>query len=227
MAWAHVQSGGTFAASSGTTVALAYGSNVTAGDRLVARCIWAAGIGHTLTGALTDTQGNTWTARKTPVTFTAFGEGIRIQCFDAPAGSSAACTVTLTTSGTTTQRHITVFEFSGLDAAAPFDDGVIANGTSAAPTANLPATATANELVVGGWYNGDVFTKGAAYTLGPVVDGNGTQYKNQATAAVTAFDCTQASSALYGLAASALKEPAAAGASPAPSLVMAPRIPSY
>lgn len=171
MAWAHVQNTGTFAISAGTTLAQAYGSNVTSGNRLIAVCIWEKT--NTTTCALTDTQGNTWSAIAGTL---ATGNTVdRVQVFHTSAGSTGANTVTMTTNVSTDVRVIMISEFSGLTGSlgASF---VAASGTSANPSSNITVGA-ATSLILGGCLTSGSCTQGASYSLLSTQTGNTSEYR--------------------------------------------------
>jgi hypothetical protein len=143
MAYALVQSR-SVQATSATAVALAFTGNVVAGNLIVASgVVFNTTYG---TGGGSDTQGNTYT-RDTFATATTAPQHVAI--FSAQVGSSAACTVTLTTAGTG-NPGIAIHEFSGLATSSVVDQvksaGSASTGTTHA-TGNSPATTNANDLV--------------------------------------------------------------------------------
>jgi hypothetical protein len=62
MAWAVVQNTGTFNATAGTTLAVAFGSNVTAGNRIIVLGLALGGSATTATLSATDTRSTPYTA---------------------------------------------------------------------------------------------------------------------------------------------------------------------
>jgi hypothetical protein len=187
MAWAFVQSTGAFTTAAGTTRALAYTGNTVAGNRLIAGCIWT-GSG-TATCALTDSQGNTWT----PIANTLGTSSTnRVQIFHAPAGSSAANTVTMTTSVSTAERVMMIGEFSGLSGslgAAPINS----SGSSANPSSNITVD-SATSLLVGAMFSGGSATQGTGWTLFTATqDGNAAEYRLPAGTGAQAVSWTMTS----------------------------------
>lgn len=198
MAWAHVQSVGAFTTAAGTTRALAYGSNVTAGNMLIAACIWIGGSATTATCALTDTIGNTWSPIAATLTTRSPGRG---QLFYVPAfsASSAADTVTMTTSASVSERVIIVSEFSGLSGSlgsAP----AAGNGSSTNPSINMTVDAI-DSLVVGVCFTNSTASAGAGYTAlgGAAVDGNVGEYRLPAGTGSQAVAFVQAVSAVWAI----------------------------
>lgn len=91
MAITQVQAVGGTRSGSGTTFTRSFGSNVVAGNLLVASCVtWNRDLPST---GVTDSQGNTYTRR---VFVLDSGNNV-CALYTATAGSSAACTVTMTT----------------------------------------------------------------------------------------------------------------------------------
>lgn len=193
MAWAFVQGTGAFTASAGTTRALAYGSNVTSGNRLIAFCVWTAAASATC--ALTDTQGNVWAGVAGSL---ATSVANRCQIFHAPAGSSASDTVTMTTSVSTGERVIFLMEASGLSGSLGASP-LAANGSSANPSANITIGA-ATSLLVGGCFTGGTAALGAGYSaIAAVQDGNVGQYRLPAGTGAQAVPFVEAASNTWAI----------------------------
>lgn len=192
--WAHVQSVGAFTASTGTTRAVTYGSNVTAGNLLIATCIW---IGATATTcALTDTAGNTWTGIAGSLGVRGNG---RCQVFYAPAGSSASNTVTMTTSANVSERVIIIGEFSGLSGSlgsSPTNN----NGSSTNPSTNMTVDA-ASSLLIGACFSNSTADAGSGWTAlgGANQDGNSGEYRTPAGTGSQAVSFTQPVSAVWAI----------------------------
>lgn len=196
MSWANIQSTGTFNATAGTTLALAYGSNVTAGNRLIAVCIWSGGGTEVMTCAVTDSQGNTWAGVAGSLA-TALSPSSRIQIFHAQASAAAADTATMTVSGTAAERVIMLGEFSGLSGslgASPLS----ATGTASNPTANITLDATTS-LIVGGLFTAGTGAAGSGYTLLSSQDGNIGEYRLPGGPGAQPVSFTEAGSALYAI----------------------------
>jgi hypothetical protein len=97
----HIQSTGSTRSGSGTTHTQAFASNVVAGRLIVAMpAIWNT---PQPTGAITDSQGNTYTLRTRRTTRNTGGEFQSVAYYTAIAGSSGALTVTATMSGSVFQ----------------------------------------------------------------------------------------------------------------------------
>ena len=127
-----------------TTNSLAYSSNNTLGDLLVA-LIWWDGSGS-YTPAVTDSQGNTWSLAGSPA-HTSSTNFVNLWCQVAYAANckAGANTVTVTYSGGTPQyNYINIAEFSGPTAT---DQIATASGTTANPSASA-TPGQANEVVV-------------------------------------------------------------------------------
>lgn len=161
MAIAHVQSRGTNNTASGTTLSLAYSSDVTANNLLIA----AVGLqGTNLTGlAVSDNVDGSWTQLKTessPSGLMNYSAAI----FYKKASSSGPRTVTLTTPSTGF-RDLGILEYSGVDTA----DKSASNhdlSQSTSPSSGSATTTVAAELLFG-WiltFNGDALTAGSGWT---------------------------------------------------------------
>src|SRR6266542_6876896 len=101
-----VQSAGSTRSGSGTTHTQAFGSNVVAGNLLVVcAATWNRDCG---TGSVTDSEGNTYTRQVSEATSGFITSAI----YTATAGSSGACTVTLTPSAATWMA-LAIAEVSG------------------------------------------------------------------------------------------------------------------
>lgn len=193
MAWAFVKGSGAFTSSAGTTRALAFGSNVAAGNRLIAVCVWTS---NTATCSVADSQGNSWAA--VGASLATAGTTARAQVFHASAGSSAACTVTMTTSVSTGERVIFICEVSGLSGSLGASP-LAASGTSANPTANITIGATSS-LLIGGCYTGGTAAVGSGFTqIAAAQDGNVGEYRIPAGTGAQPVSFMQAGSALYAI----------------------------
>lgn len=211
MPWAHVQSTGTFQSAAITSLApLAYGSNVQAGTRLIAGCVWVgSGVGS-VTCALTDSRGNTWT----PVAASLATNGTavaRSQIFHAPSGTAGANSVTMTVSGTMAELVLVIGEFSGLSGslgAAP----IATSGAAANPSANITVDA-ADSLLIGAGFSAGSFTVGTGWTvLGAGQDGNLVEYRLPAGTGAQAVSFTDAAADQYTI--SGVEFRATGGAAP-------------
>lgn len=163
MAIARVQVAGT--TSSGASVGVAFASNNTGGNLLIA-CVASETDSATVT-SLTDTLGNTWAACHAPLTISAgSGKGTLVGTFYAKNCAAGANTVTAALSGGPAYIH--VMEYSGCDTTAPFDQHAEAAqlGGSANPTVTLgTATTQADEVLIGFVFNNrSTITAGTGYT---------------------------------------------------------------
>lgn len=132
-------------ASSGTTVAVAYSSNLTAGN-LITVCI-NANKGVT---SLTDSLGHTYTA----ATLLTDGSTYAMGLYYVPNITGGANTVTLTLNGAVTYAHAEIHEYSGVATTSPLDQTTgqfqAAPGTGAnAVTSGNVTTTTDGQLIFG------------------------------------------------------------------------------
>jgi hypothetical protein len=174
MAWGILQNGGTFNNSAGTTLGLAYGSNVQSGTRLIAVCLWIGiGVGTT-TCTVADSLGNTWAgvAASLATNSTAVS---RVEVFHAPSGSAGANTATMTTSASMAERVIILCEFSGLSGSIGASP-LATSGNAANPSANITVGA-ADSLLVSGMFSAGSATQGSGWNLFSTQDGNVGEYR--------------------------------------------------
>lgn len=164
-----VQAGVANGANGVTSIAAAYGSNVTAGSRLqvCVRCVFSV----TMTaGMMTDTIGNTYDLdfqySDTAVT--------RLGFYSCVNSSSAANTVTFNPASGSMRLGIGVWEFSGLDAYGSVSSG--GTGTSTAPDSGnfTPGAATGVVMAAMGSANG--ITWEADYGTGAISNATGRFY---------------------------------------------------
>lgn len=198
--WQIAQSAGAFTATSATTRALAYPAAVTAGNRLIAVCIWVGS--STATCAVTDTQVNTWTGIAGTLATTSGATLARAQIFHTAAGSTGANTVTMTTSVSTSERIIYVTEYTGLSGtlgAAP----LAANGNAVNPTANITID-DAESLLIAGLFSAGTGTAGTGWADLTAQDGNDAQYRLPAGQGVQPVSFTAAAN-IYAISAAEFK----------------------
>jgi hypothetical protein len=145
MTIAFVQEAHDYAFATRAPLNLAYGSNVTLGDLLLAFVDSNAALG---TMTVTDTRSNTWNL------LTAFGGGYgaggSCALFYAIANATGSCTVTFSrvANGNITQCIGQIAEFSGTALASVLDGSAVSNtGNSSSPSATITTTGP-NELVV-------------------------------------------------------------------------------
>lgn len=162
-----VQAGVANGSAAATSIAAAYGSNVTAGSRLVAAGKTAAGVALT-SAMMTDTQGNTWVLDRSYT-----GTTSRMGRWSTIAGSSGANTVTFNPNSSA-RIGIVVWEFSGLD---PYGSvGSDNTGTSTAPDSGNFTPAAATGAAFAQIQSSQSVTWEADYATGAVNNGTGRIY---------------------------------------------------
>ena len=161
------------AAGSGTTIALAFTSNVASGATLAASATCGSG---TATCTFSDSQSNTWV---TAQTITDIDNGLRCYSGYAKNAAAGATTVTATFSIAGDFRCITIHEVSGADTTAPLDGNsgqfqAAAIGTATDGISSTNLTTTANGCYIFGstyTYNADnAIAAGTGYTGRESVD---------------------------------------------------------
>ena len=167
MAHAHVQSRGSRAEGAATTIALAFVSNVAAGNLIRIGVGWE---GTTKTCTVADSLGNTYTSiLKTSDTT----DDQSSQIFYAKNIAGGACTVTATFSVSAAFRRLVMHESSGADTAAPLDGSngqwEVTPGTGTDGCNSLAITPTANNALIWGFGQdtggADPLVAGTGYTL--------------------------------------------------------------
>lgn len=208
MAWAFVQSTGTFVAATSTTIAQAFAGNVTAGNLIVVASHWND---TGTTAAATDSLGNTYTSAVGPTNFSTTD---RAQVFFAKNITGGACTVTVTLNASRTNRYITIHEYSGLDTATGIDVAAAAAGSSTAPAASVTTTA-ANDMLFGFAFVAN--TAGASSgTARQLTNGDATQDQNVVSAGAVTSTLTQTPTGTWVCQAAAFLQ---AGGAPPPATV--------
>lgn len=221
MAWANVQNGGTFNAAAGTTAVQAFGSNVVAGNLLIVFCVWVSST--TATCAVTDSQGNTYTGIAATLA-TNSTQASRSQIFVATAGSSAADTVTMTTSASVGERVIAISEWTGLSGST---SAVLAtSGATANPAANITSVSAATSLLAACSFTGGTETVGSGWTSIANGDGNQAQYKLAGATGTISVPFVEAAANQWTISAAEFLISGAVTEFPPPILVMAPPLPS-
>lgn len=131
----------------GTTIAITFGSNVTAGNHIVVltRVAQVASAAST-NPTISDTQTNTYPASPDVQTGALTSDDAGWDVFIAEVGSSAACTVTATWGGNVQRREIHAFEVSGLSGATRATN--TNSGTSTSPTTGT-VSATVDDFMLG------------------------------------------------------------------------------
>lgn len=155
-----VQSNGGTRSGSGASYSRAFVSSVTAGNTLVAlAAAWSATLG---TGAVTDSQGNTWTRQVAALN----NDGVTIVAaiYTATAGSTGACTVTVTPNAGTWMA-LSIAECSGINA---IGNSGIYEGSATGFAAASSAVSTAHDAVLFGvlrYAVGATMTEGAGWSV--------------------------------------------------------------
>lgn len=151
MGIAYVQGVSDNAAPSVSPTVLSMPGNCTFGNTIIVIQI------HSYLGcppSVTDSQGNTYTSQGTHPTPSA---NDYLWIFTAPVGSTAANTITITSSCGTAKTTFAL-EYSGVDA-NPYDQENVASSTTTSATSGSVTTSTANQLILG------VFRDPVAYTF--------------------------------------------------------------
>lgn len=217
MAIAHVQTpAGGVSNSSATSVALAFGANVTSGSAILGG--WRYGTnGRTVT--LSDDQSNTYTSDTISASDpndgnSTVGIGFALNC------AGAATTVTFAISGAAANLRFSTSEFSGMATSSARDQAAGASGTSATPDPGSLTPTTDGQLffVAAHSAGGETYTAGTDFTLNTTVPTTGgsqrlaTQRFIQTTAAAHATSLTKTqSSASWSAVAATFKEAGGGG----------------
>lgn len=137
---AFVQSnGGT--STSGLSLGVAFSGNVVAGNLLLIAVHFDAARTFT---SLTDSQSNVYTQAGAEVNNATLAQKSRV--YYTTAASSAACTVTLATSGSGSFRYVAVHEYSST---TTFDEANQGSGTGLAPASGALTVDNASSLLFG------------------------------------------------------------------------------
>jgi len=179
------------------TISIVFGSNVTAGNHIVVMTrVAQAANASTLDPTISDTQTNTYSSTPDVQTGALTTDDAGWDVFIASVGSSAACTVTATWSGSVQRREIHAFEVSGLS-------GNVRNtntnsGTSTSPTTGT-VSATIDDFMLGMIqtdYNYGTLTDDASWTAiaeGAIWNKASLQYR--IAPSTTTFSATASNSA--------------------------------
>jgi len=172
---AHVQSTSNVVLS-GTpaSIAATYGSNVTAGNFLVAAVVWDTAGATVNSVTCSDTRGNVWTGLPIKADL-AKGDSMEI-CY-APSTATGADTVTATFNGNAgIPQMLTIHEYSGVSSVGPVDvtaTNISAGATGTDAVTSTVATPTQNgDLIFSSVYNDD---------SGPSTVAAGTGFNQRAT----------------------------------------------
>jgi glucose/arabinose dehydrogenase len=161
----------------GTTTAVPFASNNTAGNLIVAYVIW----NNTGAVSLSDSRGNSYASAGAR---TAWGSSWSSQVFYAKNVAGGANTVTATFANTLSGWGVVyVHEYSGADKTDPLDVQTAAIGTSPAMNSGSVTTTRANDLLFSAnASSSDVTAGGTGYTTRSTSFGNRTQDRIGATA---------------------------------------------
>lgn len=129
-------------ATTATTIAVTPTGTISVGNCLI---VATGQTSDTLTG-VADTQGNTYQVN---VTNGANNRSTGIAHSIITTQLTTSDTITATFSTTTTDRSITLAEFSGVLTTSPFDQGTTAAGTGVTPDSGNISTTTAGQLLIG------------------------------------------------------------------------------
>lgn len=154
---AHVQStlnGAVFAG--GSSCAIAYGSNVTAGNFLVGYC-YSANVGATVVAA--DSLGQTWSEAQSQ-SQTTDGNVMKIVYFPNTVGGANTLTCTFTGGGPSFRCGVS--EYSGVATTTPLDQHTSAQGAAGTGDSGSVTPSQDNELVIMAASN----SNGTTFTIG-------------------------------------------------------------
>ena len=161
--------------------ALAFTSNTTAGDLVVAEVDWPNTLTFT---SIADSQGNTWTQIGSEILRS--NGTRRSRLYYAKNIHGGADTVTATISGSGGQE-LFISEYAGLDTVNPFD-GYSSNTSSGSSfTSNNVTTTAANDLLYGMDSDAGNGSAAAGWTTRSSLNGNVVADKNAPTAGANAF----------------------------------------
>lgn len=209
MAIAHAQTPvGNFAVTSAATLAKAYGSNVTAGNVLVAIFLWGS---STQTATVSGSLNGAFTAIATSLA-TQAGGPFRTEVFYKVAASSGAETITATCSGNNSQREIVIFELSGADTGTIPDSQIAATGSSANPATNITIVAQPGMIVAYGASTAGTVTAGAGYSSAVAQNGDASESKVYSATGSTSVPFIDASIGSWIISAAAFRQSAGGGA---------------
>lgn len=188
MAIALVQKAG-FTNNTTATVPLAFGSNNTLGNLLVAMVGYASAKDFV---SITDSQGNTWVQ--------AGADNANANIFYAANCKAGANTVTVNKGGTTARAFLAIAEYSGVSATHALDQTSFVNGTTSAAPGDLVYCANAGELIVVMHQNGSAALNysapAAGWTIESSVTGQFAMWADNANCAQggNVFSCTMSGS---------------------------------
>jgi glucose/arabinose dehydrogenase/PKD repeat protein len=170
---------------SGTTNAVAFSNDNTAGSLIVAYVIW----NNTGGASVSDSRGNTYASAGARTTW---GSSWSSQVFYAKNVAAGANTVTATFANPLNGWGVVyIHEYSGVDKSNPLDVQTVATGTSVGMNSGPVNTTSANDLLFNaGASSSTVTAGGTGYTTRSTAFGNRTQDRNVSSAG--AYDATMA-----------------------------------
>lgn len=146
---------------------VAFTSNTTAGNAIIAHIAWTAGSG-TIT-SVTDSQGNTYVL----LGILSQGQGRSSAIYAAFNVAGGACTVTGHLSASQPSAKVSVAEFSGVSRVSEATSQNSAAATTS-PTSGSVITANSNDLLIAVYRGGSISAAGSGWTL---VAGTGMEYQ--------------------------------------------------
>src|SRR6266581_6626758 len=198
---------GNFSTAGGTTIAKAYGSNVVAGNLLVATVAWASAtqtcsVAGSLNGAFTAIAGSLQTNSTS---------GVRAQTFFLVAGSSGAETITATCSASNTTRELVIYELSGASSTGQPDSSGGGTGNSTNPTSTITTVAQPGMIISYALGAAGTITNGTGYTTSVAQNGDTGEYKTYAATGSTSIPYVDAPSGQWVITAAAFLDAAGGG----------------
>lgn len=198
---------GNFATTSAATVAKAYGSNVTAGNLLVATFGWGnSGQTGTVAGSLN----GAFTAIASSLATDA--GNFRAEVFYLVAGSSGAETITGTSSGNNTQRELVIYELAGASATGIPDSQVGASGSTSNPTTSITIVAQPGWIISYAMATAGTLTAGSGYTSDLAQNGDLAEHLAYSATGSTSVPYVDASVSHWVITAAAFLEATGGGA---------------
>jgi hypothetical protein len=179
----------------GTTQAVTFTSNVTAGDLIVLEV--ASGDTGTVVSSVTDTRGNTYTPRPsssgTEVTGILF-----IKTYDCVNASLGACTITVVVNQSGGFLELKAWQFHTPSGTWTFDQGHFSTGTADPCTSGPVTTTQAAEVLVGyGMVFGTAGAYGSGWTGTNTASGNTSAYQLTSAAGTYTYTVAQGGANRY------------------------------
>lgn len=165
MAWAHVQSAHNNVDSGSSSMTVAFGGSVTAGDLLVISTTWDSSSGATSAPTVTDSVGTSYSLIGTAMMDTTHQQGFAV--LYGLAGGTGANTATITYSGGTAFMRACASEYSGIASTSTLvTTNQVVQGTASTATDNA-TTPTATPTATGQLVFGAVCAVDEAATYTP------------------------------------------------------------